>query len=163
MHGDDGGPDGDLRGGTVGVLDGEDHRDDGAGPGQQRHAEGDEGDVDVLGLLRLLGLAGEQVERDEQQQEATGDHQRRYGDVQVGEDLVTQHAEDGDDAEGDADGLEGHLPLDLGGAAGGQRQEDRHDPRRVHDHEEGDEEGGEYGDVEHGGALTCSGAGTAAR
>ena len=41
------------------------------------------------------------------------------------------------------------IALDLGRAAGGQRQEDRRDAGRIHDHEEGEEEGAEDGEVEH--------------
>lgn len=98
------------------------------GLAEQRHAERHEGDVDVLGLLRLVRLAGEQVERDEQEQQTARDHQRGDGDMQVVEDLMAEEPEDRDHAEGDAHGLEGHLLLHLGGSAGGEPEEDRGDP-----------------------------------
>ncbi len=59
----------------------------------QRHAQRYERDVDVLGLLRLVRLAGEQVERDQQEQQPARDHQGGHGDVQVVEDLVPEEPE----------------------------------------------------------------------
>ena len=102
MDRDDRRPDRDLRADAVRVLHGEDDRDDRAGPGQQRHAQRYERDVDVLGLLRLVRLAGQQVERDEQEQQPARDHQRGHGDMQVVQDLLAEQAEDGDHTEGDA-------------------------------------------------------------
>ena len=100
---------------AVGLLHGQDDRDDRAGTGQQRHAQRYERDVDVLGLLRLVRLAGQQVERDEQQQQSARDHQRGHGDMQVVEDLLAEQPEDGDHAEGHADGLERHPRCTLAG------------------------------------------------
>ena len=97
----EGGPDGHDAAGPVGTLDREHRRDDGARSGQERRAERDEGDVDP-GVGVLLGLgAGEQLERDDEQQQAAGALERRQRDVQVVEDPLTEDGERGDDPERD--------------------------------------------------------------
>ncbi len=115
-----------------------DHRgDDRPGTGQQRSPQGNEGDVDVLGRrLRLLGPPGEQLHRDEQEQQPAGCLERGHGDVQEGENRLPEHRERQDHAqrhEGRVPGGAGPLP---GGHRRSQGQEDRHRPRRIHDHEE---------------------------
>jgi hypothetical protein len=57
-------------------LDEHHGRDDRAGSGEQRGAERDERDVDVLGLSRFVAAAGQQLERDQEQQQAAGALQR---------------------------------------------------------------------------------------
>lgn len=69
----DGRPDRRVAAEPVGVLHREDDGDDRAGPREQRHTERDEGDVDVLGLGGLVGLAGEQVQGDQQEQQTPRD------------------------------------------------------------------------------------------
>lgn len=70
--------------------------------------------------------------------------------MQVVQDLLAEHAEDGDDAEGDAHGLERHPALHLGGAARGEGEEDRSDSGRIHNHKKREKKGSEDSDVEHG-------------
>ena len=104
-------------------------------------------------FLALTSGRPAKVQRDEQQEQTTGDHQRGRGDVQIVQDLLTADAEDSDHTERDRRSLPGHLPLDLGGTAGGEGEEDRRDAGRVHDHEKREEEGSEDSDVEHSEGL----------
>src|SRR5262249_39817950 len=114
------------------------HRgDDRAGPGQQRRTEGNQGDVGGRLFLRVIGLAGQQLQRDEDEQQAARALERRQIDLQVVEDLLAGHGEDDDDAQRQGDGLPGGAVALAGGQRAGQREEDRHHARRVGDDEQG--------------------------
>ena len=77
----------------------EDHgRHDRAGAGEQRRAEGHEARRSRPRVAdRLVALAGEQLQRDEQEQQAAGALQRGQRDVQVVEDALTEDGEGHDD------------------------------------------------------------------
>jgi hypothetical protein len=120
-------------------LDEHHRRDDRARAGEQRGAERHERHIDVAGRRRLVVPAGQQVERDQQQQQATSGLQRRQRDVQVVQDPLAEDREQHDDETRH----EHRLPRCPGALRAGhrrrQRQEDRHRAGRVHDDEQGHE------------------------
>ncbi|GGV79425.1 hypothetical protein GCM10015535_15940 [Streptomyces gelaticus] len=69
--------------------------------------------------------------------------------MQIVEDLLTEQTEDGDHTEGDGDRLERHPALHPGGAARGEREEDRGDTGGIHNHKKREKKGSEDSDVEH--------------
>src|SRR5512132_1901984 len=122
---------------------------DRAGPGQQRRAERDEGDVGPGHPRHALGLAPQQVQRDHHQQQPPGDLQARHGDPQVDEDLLAEQGEGGDDEGGHRDRLPGG-PVALAGAPlGRDSEEDRDGPHRIGDHQQGNEALGQKERVDH--------------
>jgi hypothetical protein len=62
--------------------------------------------------------------------------------------LLAENGEHHDHPEGDQHRLPGGLLAHGAGLAGRQRDEDRHGARRIHDHEEGDEDRTEQRDVD---------------
>jgi predicted acetyltransferase len=154
----------DHRGEPHGQPDGDGHRDDGYGQGnsvgyavnpldeqhgghdrprtgQQRGAERDEGHVSPveLDVGRLTRFAGEQFQRDEQQEQAARALQGGQAYPQVVQDRPAEQREHDDHAEGHHGRLPGQLVAVVGRATPGQPEEDRHRARRVDDNEQGDE------------------------
>ena len=66
------------------------------GPASSGVPERDQRDVDVLHLLRVVGAAGQQVERDQQQEQPAGALQRRDADAEVVQDLLAEDRERAD-------------------------------------------------------------------
>jgi hypothetical protein len=144
-------------GGTVGLLDEDHRRHDRARAGQERRAEGDEGDVHVRARGGLGLLAGQQLQGDQQEQQAARRLQRRQRDVEVVEDLLAEDGERHDDADRDQHRLpRGARPVARRHARR-QAQEDRHGAQRVHDDEQGHERLAEQppvDDLVHAGMLS---------
>ena len=88
----------------------------------------------------LVGLAGEQLEGDQQQEQAAGRLQRGKRDAEVVEDRLAEQREHHDDDEGDEHRLAGEPLAHRRRPAAGQAEEQRDGARRVHDHEERDED-----------------------
>ena len=86
------GGDGRSLAGVVDTAHEDDRRDDRARAGEQRRAERDECHVDVGRLGRVVGLAGQQLQRDEQQQQTPGRLHRGQRDAQVVEDRLAEQA-----------------------------------------------------------------------
>src|SRR3984957_4590160 len=128
--------------GAVNALDVQHSGHDRAGSGQQRGAERDEGPVGppALGLGGLPRLPGEQLQRDQQQEQAARPLQGGQANPQVVQDRPAEQRERHDYAEGHDGGLPGQLVAVLPGPAAGQPEEDRHRARRVDDYEQRDED-----------------------
>src|SRR5450759_1622161 len=123
---DDAERDGEPAGHAVGALDEDHRRDDRTGPGQQRSAQRNHRDVHAAGgWRRILGLPGQQVQRDEQQQQTARRLQRRERDVQIGQQLPAEQRERHDHAERHEHRLQGGARPLPRGVRRGQRQEDR--------------------------------------
>jgi len=147
VHGDDREREGEVGGEAVGVPHEDDGRGDGARAGEQRGAERDERDVDVLDLAGLRGVpAGEQVERDEQEEETAGALDGRDADAEVGQDRLAADRKQADHAEGDEDGLARGGHPRRARLAPDQAQEHRHGAGWIHDHDERD---GRLGEKPH--------------
>ncbi|GGT08300.1 hypothetical protein GCM10010207_03390 [Streptomyces atratus] len=69
--------------------------------------------------------------------------------MQIVEDLLAEHTEDGNHTEGDGHRLQRHPALHLCGAAGGEGKKDRGDPGGIHNHKKREKKGSEDSDVEH--------------
>ena len=126
------------------------------GPGDQRDGERKDRDVaDAVGLRHLGALLlpvltplEDHLEGDEEEQHAAGDAKGVDGDAEDREDAEARDGEEHQDSERGQRGADGDL-RPLGAAhAGGQRQEDWRETRRV-DGDEERHEGGE-GLLEHG-------------
>ncbi len=130
------------------LLHEHDRRDDGARSGEQRRAERDERDVDVRHLRRVVLPVGEQLERDDEQQQPAGALQRRDADAEEVEDLLPDDGEQADDEQRDEHRLTGEPRAGAVGAAAGEAEEQRDAAQRVHDHEQRDEDGAEQRRVE---------------
>ena len=88
----------------------------------------------------LVGLAGEQLQRDQHEQQTTGALQRRQLDVQIVQQGLPGHREHHDHAQRQQHRLgAGPDPL-LGRQRAGQRQEHRDHAGRVDDHQQGHED-----------------------
>jgi hypothetical protein len=112
------------------------------GPASSGVPSGNERHVRHLpfGLGRLLGRAGQQLQRDQEQQQPARTLQRRQLDAEVGQDQLAEKREDHDYAECDQSRLPSQLVTFLRCTPAGQAYEDGHSSRRVNDDEQGDED-----------------------
>ena len=111
------------------------------GPGQQRRAERHQRDVDVPGRRRrLVRLAGEQLQRDEQQQQAAGELQRRARRCAGSRGSAGRTARRRRSRRSETSvAWRAAVRRRAGRHRRGQREEDRDGARRVHDDEEREE------------------------
>jgi hypothetical protein len=101
-----------------------------------------------LGLDRILGGIRQQLQRDQQEEQAARTLERRQGHAEVVQDLLTERREHDDHTERHQHRLPGRLLADRARLARGQRDEDRHGARRIHDHEQRDKDLAEQRGVE---------------
>ena len=85
---------------------------------------------------RLVAPAGEQLQRDKQQEQASGALRRRQRDVQVVQDALPEEGEHEDHHQRDQHRLPRGPAYSCDARATCQRQEDRHGADRVHDREQ---------------------------
>ena len=110
------------------------------GPASSGVPSGTSAMLEVTCWLGVVGLAGEQFQRDQHQQQAAGGLQRGQVDVQVVEQGLPGDGEDHDDPERQRDRLPGGPVAVPGRQRAGQREEDRHHARRVDDDQQGHED-----------------------
>src|SRR5205085_7687818 len=124
------------------VALGEHHdRGDRTRAGEQRRRQRDERDVGRVRRRDLL--AAQHLQGNEQEEQTTRNREALHRDVQVVEDEPAEERKDDYQPAGGRRRLERRAPARARAATGGQADEDRRAPERIHDDEERDEGLGE--------------------